>query len=127
VISHVEDQPKYVNRAADVLKKNGYFIVTTGNKFVMDRLGNVGWNKYPPEHIEKELTGGQLKKLLSPRFRVLKTSTIIPHGQLGILRMINSRKLNRAIAAVVSQERLDNWKERAGFGWQMIFLAQKRS
>jgi 2-polyprenyl-3-methyl-5-hydroxy-6-metoxy-1,4-benzoquinol methylase len=127
VISHVENQPAYVNRAADTLKMGGYFIVTTGNKFVMDRLGNVGWNKYPPEHIEKELTHGQLKNLLSPRFRVLKTSSIIPHGERGVLRLVNSPTINAAIAWIVSQERLDNWKERAGFGWQMIFLAQKRS
>jgi 2-polyprenyl-3-methyl-5-hydroxy-6-metoxy-1,4-benzoquinol methylase len=127
VISHVEDQPAYVDRAADTLKKGGYFIVTTGNKFVIDRLGDAGWHKYGPEHIENELTHRQLKNLLSARFRVLKTSSIIPHGQRGVLRLINSHKINAAIARIISQERLDNWKERAGLGWQLVFLAQKRS
>jgi 2-polyprenyl-3-methyl-5-hydroxy-6-metoxy-1,4-benzoquinol methylase len=127
VIAHVEDQPKYVARAAEVLKPGGYFIVTTGNKFVMDRLGEVGWHAYPPEHIERELSRGQLKKLLAPQFQVLKAFTILPHGSRGILRVVNSYKLNYFAGKLFTEHKLNDWKERAGFGWQMIFLAQKKA
>jgi 2-polyprenyl-3-methyl-5-hydroxy-6-metoxy-1,4-benzoquinol methylase len=127
VIAHVEDQPKYVERGIDVLKPGGYFIITTGNKWVMDRLGNVGWNVQPKEHIAHQLSQGQLRKMLAPRCDVLKAFTIIPHGQLGVLRVINSYKLNSMLAKVVSPQKIDALKEKAGFGWQMIFLAQKRA
>lgn len=127
VIAHVEDQTKYVQRGCEVLKPGGYFIITTGNKFVMDRLGDVGWNVQPPQHIAHQLSRSQLKEMLAPSFRVLKTTTIIPHGKLGILRLVNSHKLNSALRRIVSQPKLDRIKERAGFGWQMIFLAQKRA
>jgi 2-polyprenyl-3-methyl-5-hydroxy-6-metoxy-1,4-benzoquinol methylase len=127
VIAHVENQRKYVDRAADVLRAGGYFIVTTGNKFVMDRLGNVGWFDYPPDHIEQELSRTQLKKLLSPRFRVLRASTILPIGTLGILRWVNSVKLNSWAQKIISEQTLTALKERAGFGWQTIALAQKKS
>jgi len=127
VIAHVEDQPKYVARAAEVLKTGGYFIVTTGNKFVMDRLGEVGWHAYPPEHIERELSRGQLRKLLAPYFRPLKAFTILPHGSRGILRIVNSYRLNSLAGKVISEKKIDEWKERAGFGWQMVFLAQKKA
>jgi 2-polyprenyl-3-methyl-5-hydroxy-6-metoxy-1,4-benzoquinol methylase len=50
VIAHVEDQRKYIQRAAEVLRDGGYLIITTGNKFVIDRLGDVGWVKQPPQH-----------------------------------------------------------------------------
>jgi len=127
VIAHVEDQPRYVARAAEVLKTRGCFIVTTGNKFVMDRLGEMGWREYPPEHIERELYRGQLKKLLQPHFTVLKVSTIIPQGTRGILRLVNSYKLNSWARKAVPEKKLNDWKERAGFGWQMIFLARKKA
>jgi 2-polyprenyl-3-methyl-5-hydroxy-6-metoxy-1,4-benzoquinol methylase len=125
VIAHVEDQAMYVEFAADALKVGGYFIITTGNKWVMDRLGNVGWNVQPPQHIAHQLSRPQLKKMLAPRFKVLKSSTIIPHGSLGLLRFLNSYKLNSAARLIMSQQKIDELKERAGLGWQMIFLARK--
>jgi len=127
VISHVEDQPKYLDRAAEVLKPGGHLVITTGNKFVMDRLGNMGWHIYPPEHIEHELYHSQLKKMLEKRFTVLKSSTIIPQGHGGVLRLVNSHSLNRLLAKFISEKTLTTLKEKAGFGWQMIFLARKKA
>ena len=125
VIAHVEDQAMYVDFAAEVLKVGGYFIITTGNKWVMDRLGDVGWNVQPPQHIAHQLSRPDLKKMLAPRFKILKSSTIIPHGSLGLLRFLNSYKLNSLARLIMSQEKIDELKERAGLGWQMIFLARK--
>ena len=126
VIAHVEDQPKYLDLAADVLKPGGYLIVTTGNKFVMNRLGDVGWNVQPPQHIARQLSKGELKRMLRPRYDVRKIATIIPHGTRGILRLVNSYKLNAAVGWLVSQQKLDALKEKAGLGWQMIVMAQKK-
>ncbi len=127
VIAHVEDQQKYVDLAASVLKPGGYFIITTGNKYVMDRLGDVGWNIQPSQHIANQLSRGQLKQMLASQFQVLRIKTIIPHGKLGILRFVNSYKLNSAARRFFSQETINRFKENVGFGWQMIFLAQKRA
>ena len=127
VIAHVENQAKYLERAAEVLKPHGHLIITTGNRFVMDRLGDVGWHVFPPEHIEHELYRGELNKLLAERFTVLKDSTFVPQGHGGILRVINSYSLNRLLAKFMSEETLTRLKENAGFGWQMIFLARKRA
>lgn len=125
VIAHVEDQKRYVLRASELLKPGGYFIVTTGNKYVIDRLGEVGWVKQPPQHIRHELSREQLRAMLLPFFRIVRAFTIIPHGSRGILRVTNSYKLNKALSFLVSPETLSKLKERAGLGWQMIFLAQK--
>ena len=126
VIAHVEDQSRYVERAAQVLRPGGYLIITTGNKFVMDRLGDVGWNVQPPQHIARQLSRRQLKALLtSAGFTVLKSLTAIPHGHRGILRIVNSYRLNSALCSFVAQNKLEAFKEKMGLGWQMIFLAQK--
>lgn len=127
VIAHVEDQAKYIERAAEVLKAGGHLIITTGNRYVIDRLGDVGWVKQPPQHIRRELSREELGTLLAPRFSVQKYFTIIPHGSRGLLRVVNSVKLNAVLQLFASKEQLDRLKEKAGFGWQMIFLARKKA
>ncbi len=127
VISHVEFQVEYLDRAAYVLKPGGYLILSTDNQFVMDRSADVGWAPQPPEHIERYLDMKGLKRLLRSHFRVLRSTTILPMGQGGILRLINSYKVNTALEFLIPRQYLTALKERAGFGYKLIVLAQKRS
>jgi len=46
-------------------------------------------------------------------------------GHRGILRIVNSPKLNALLAATTSRDFLERLKERAGFGYQIVVLAQK--
>ncbi len=126
VIAHVEDQPKCVDLVADLLKPGGYFLVSTGNKFVMDRLGDVGWNVQPPQHIALQLSRRGLQALLEPRFNIVRWSTILPMGQHGILRLVNSYKLNAALRFFIPEQKLTALKERAGLGYQLIMLARRK-
>jgi 2-polyprenyl-3-methyl-5-hydroxy-6-metoxy-1,4-benzoquinol methylase len=124
VIAHIPDQSAYLEHAAEVLKSGGYLIITTPNKFVMER-GD--WPPQPPEHIEHWLTMRNLKRLLHRRFRILHTSTIVPLGNRGILRLINSYKINTALGLFISKKNLEKLKEWAGLGYTLVALAQKRS
>jgi 2-polyprenyl-3-methyl-5-hydroxy-6-metoxy-1,4-benzoquinol methylase len=124
VIAHVPDQTGYLERAARVLKPGGYLIVTTPNRFVHFRNY---WAPIPPGHIEQWLPRGALKRLLRPHFRVLRTTTVVPMGHGGILRLVNSPKLNWVLGLLFSAERIEAFKEWAGFGWTQVVLAQKRS
>jgi SAM-dependent methyltransferase len=124
VIAHVPDQTAYLEHAVRLLKPRGYLIVTSVNRFVHFR------NQWPPSplgHIEQWLSRGELKRLLRPHFRVLRSTTAVPLGHGGILRLVNSWKLNGALELLFSGERIDAFKEWAGFGWTQIVLAQKRS
>ena len=124
VIAHVPDQTGYLECAARVLKPGGYLIVTTPNPYVHFRNY---WAPIPPGHIEQWLSRGALKRLLRPHFHVLRTTTVVPIGRGGILRLVNSPKLKRALGPLFSPERIEAFKEWAGFGWTQIVLAQKRS
>jgi 2-polyprenyl-3-methyl-5-hydroxy-6-metoxy-1,4-benzoquinol methylase len=124
VIAHIPDQAAYVDRAAEVLKSRGYLIITTPNKFVMDRSD---WPPQPPAHIEHWLTMAGLKRLLYKHFNILRTTTIVPLGNRGILRFINSYKINAAMRMLVSQDDLDRFKGWIGCGYNLVALAQKRS
>jgi 2-polyprenyl-3-methyl-5-hydroxy-6-metoxy-1,4-benzoquinol methylase len=127
VLAHVEDQSKYIRVAAELLKAGGLLILTTANKFVMDHLGDTKFTPCPPEHIENFLHMKELKQLLRPYFRVLQTMTINPTvGSGGILRVINSRKVNTVLGLLVSSRTLEKWWERAGLGYSLLALARKR-
>ena len=124
VIAHIPDQAAYLERAAEVLNSHGYLIITTPNKFVMDRSD---LPPQPPEHIEHWLTMTKLKRLVQGRFRILHTSTIMLLGHRGVLRLINSHKMNAALGLLVSQKNLERFKEWAGWGYTLMMLVQKKS
>ncbi len=124
VIAHIPDQVAYLDRAAEVLKSRGYLIITTPNKFVMDRSN---WPAQPPEHIEHWLKMTNLKRLLHKHFRIRRTTTIVPLGHHGILRFINSYKINAALESLISQQTVERFKGWAGCGYTLVALAQKRS
>jgi 2-polyprenyl-3-methyl-5-hydroxy-6-metoxy-1,4-benzoquinol methylase len=124
VIAHVADQAGYVDRAARALRPQGYLLVTTPNRFVNDRME---WPAQPPGHIEQWLSRRTLLRLLHPHFQVLRATTVVPIGHRGILRLVNSAKLNQILEWFVMPKRLEALKEWAGFGWTLIILAQKKS
>jgi 2-polyprenyl-3-methyl-5-hydroxy-6-metoxy-1,4-benzoquinol methylase len=125
VLAHVEDQSRYLSTAAELLKPGGYLILTTANRFVLEHLGAVTMNAFPPEHIECFLSARQLKRLLRPHFRVLGIRSTFPLGNGGILRIINSYKLNAVLGSIISQHYLESVKEWAGLGYSLFALAQK--
>jgi SAM-dependent methyltransferase len=125
VLTHVEDQTTYLELAAKVLKPGGHLIVACANKFVMERLGNADWNIQPPEHISWYPSMKDLKRLLRPNFKVVRATTILPVGNGGMLRLINSYKLNRVLEWFFPGHVLDALKGRAGLGYQLLVLAKK--
>jgi SAM-dependent methyltransferase len=123
VIAHVPDQAAFLERIARILKPGGYLAITTANKLVMDR---VDWGPDPDAHIKRWLSMGEFKRLLGPHFRVLRTTSVIPLGGRGILRAANSKKLHGALGLLFSERVIERMKERAGLGYSLIVLAQRR-
>ena len=78
VIAHVEDQAAFIEKSVELLRPGGYIMLSTNNKFVMDRLGNNDWgNRRSAGHIEKWPSVRSLKRLESTRFHELQTSTLL--------------------------------------------------
>jgi 2-polyprenyl-3-methyl-5-hydroxy-6-metoxy-1,4-benzoquinol methylase len=125
VIDHVEDSFKFLERIERALKPGGHLVLSGTNKFVVDRLTEREFPAQPAQHIGRYFTKAQLKNLVRRRFRLLRIRTIIPVGHGGILRIINSHKLNTLLGRLVPRRSIDRAKEFAGLGYQMIVLAQK--
>jgi 2-polyprenyl-3-methyl-5-hydroxy-6-metoxy-1,4-benzoquinol methylase len=132
VIPHVSDQALLIRRIAEVIKPGGYLIITAANKFVMDRVrdsdGLVGVGDDDPEdHIKKWLDMKGLKGLIENDFSVLQSTSVVPMGHRGWLRLINSARLNSLLNFLIPQEKLDALKERMGFGYSIIVMGKKKS
>ena len=95
---------------------------------VKDSDGIVGvGSEDPDEHIKKWLSMKGLKRLIEPHFEVIRTTSAIPMGRRGWLRIINSQKLNKMLGWLISPRRLELFKERMGFGYSIIVIGQKKS
>ena len=114
----------YLDIIARVLKPNGYLIITAANRVVMDRWPERGPD--PHSHIKFYPTRGEFKRMLDGRFRVLRTTSIMPLGDHGFLRFVNSYKLNAVLGWVIPLRVLERLKEWAGLGYTLIAVAQKR-
>jgi 2-polyprenyl-3-methyl-5-hydroxy-6-metoxy-1,4-benzoquinol methylase len=121
--SHVTDQALFVARISGILKKGGYLILATQNRFVYLRRGDVA----PPAEgqLRRWVTMRELRKILRPHFTVSKAFTIEPSGDRGLLRVVNSKKLNRYLTTLIPPENLKRFKERCGLGQTLVVVAQK--
>jgi hypothetical protein len=63
---------------------------------------------------------------LSVRFECLRSYTVEPGGNRGVLRVVNSRKVTSFLSRIFSRERIIRAKERLGFGQTLVVLARKR-
>jgi len=101
--SHVADQRRFIEIAAE-LDNGGHLILTTQNRTVNLRNSRI---KAPAEgQLRRWRTKKDLRALLSPRFECLQLFTIEPSGDLGFLRIVNSRMLNAALTRVFSEQRV---------------------
>jgi 2-polyprenyl-3-methyl-5-hydroxy-6-metoxy-1,4-benzoquinol methylase len=122
VIAHIEDQAAYLERIGNMLKPGGYMIITTANPFVTKRLD---WDHGPKAHIIDWLTRRQLKRLLARHYSVLRIFSIMPVGNRGIMRLLNSECLIGALGKIFTRARVESWQERLGLGYTIIVVTQK--
>jgi 2-polyprenyl-3-methyl-5-hydroxy-6-metoxy-1,4-benzoquinol methylase len=123
VLSHVADQAAFIRRMARILRPGGQLMIATQNRFVFERWAEVAPRSFG--NIRHWVNPRELRNLLEADFVIEELCTVNPVGQGGILRVVNSVKLNRMASAIVSQATLDKWKENVGLGHTIMALARK--
>lgn len=118
------DQPRFVARTVELLAPGGHLVVTTPNWPMWERNGKK--RSSSSRIAANHLSMSSLKALLSSDFDVIRSTTILPSGDKGIERLVNSRKVNAVARRIVPQRRLDALKGRLGLGQTLFVVARLR-
>jgi len=122
--SHVADQPAFLAKLADHLRPGGLLMLATQNRPVLERYNHV--QPPGPGQLRCWVDRQELAALLAPRFEVEEMFTVTPRSNRGVMRYVNSYKLNQALRPVVG-DLYRNLRERAGLGWTIMALARRRA
>lgn len=125
VLSHVADQSAFIARTANLLRPRGMLMLATQNRPVLERCSQVGMPE--PGQVRQWVDAKTLQDLLSPHFEVLEMTSMLPMGDQGVLRLVNSVKLNSMLERVVSRETLTRAKERLMLGHTLLALSRRRT
>jgi 2-polyprenyl-3-methyl-5-hydroxy-6-metoxy-1,4-benzoquinol methylase len=123
VISHLTYQAGFIHKCWEALKPGGYLMLATQNKYVYEHRAETV--PPSPSQVRKWLTPRTLRKVLEPEFEILQLTSVYPDGHKGMLRFVNSPRVNQLASRIVPQERLDAMKERMLLGMTLMALAQK--
>lgn len=122
VLSHVANQEAFIAKLAKHLRPGGHLMMATQNRFVLQRFNRI--SPPAPGQLRQWVDRGELQALLEKKFEISSIFTVTPKANRGFMRIMNSRKLNVPIRALVG-ERLETFKEKAGLGWTIMALAHK--
>jgi len=123
-LSHVADQPAFVRQVCRALKTGGYLMLTIQNRFVFERRSDV--DPQGVGQIRHWVTRSELRDLLADDFVVRRLTTLVPEGHLGILRFVNSHRVNALLRTLGLRAAIDRGRERLGLGQTIAVLAQRR-
>ena len=126
-ISCFRDQQFTLRKMAQGLPVGGSVILTTVNPLVYTRIRRVGGPRLENGPVSNWLSRNELLDLIKGAGLTLKRSyTIMPRGDMGFLRVVNSARLNRALGRRGS-EIFRNLKERWGWGQYRVVIARKEA
>ena len=127
-IEHIDGngQARYLDVARELLRPQGYLILTTPSRSTMEAFpgGGRAWSNQP---VENWLYATDLRDLLRRRgFHLIQmTSFVFGYGSLGLYRLANSHKLNRFLELVGAHPIWRGALARANFGLHLVVLARK--
>jgi len=111
--SHVADQPKLIEVIANLLRDRGYLILTTQNRSIHMRNSRIA----PPAEgqLRRWVTMQELRRLLSGRFECLRSGSVEPGGNRGLLGVVNSVKVTSFLSRIFSKEASSAQKNDSGW------------
>ena len=123
VLPHVADQSAFIAKIARHLRPDGHLMLATQNRRVLQSFNCIA--PPSPGQLRRWVNQRELRMLLHPEFEVLKLYSVTCRATRGLMRLINSRKVNWPVRALVG-DRLERLKEAMGLGWTLMALARKR-
>jgi SAM-dependent methyltransferase len=123
VMSCIADQRAFIDGIRQVLRPGGYVYIATPNRFVYERRDDVA--PQGPGQIRHWNYPGEVRRLLRAGFSIRHFTTLMPEGHRGVLRAVNSYKINGVLDRVVGHAAIMRAKERLGLGQTIAVLAER--
>jgi len=124
-ISCFRDQALVTKKLAKHVRSGGFVILTTINPFVWKYIRRPDGGKCQCGPVSHWLTKPELHALVEgAKLKLQRSYTIMPRGNRGIFRIINSHHWNRVLGKR-GADTFKKLKERAGLGQYRVILAQK--
>lgn len=123
VLSHVSDQQAFVAKIAQLLRSGGHLALATQNRIVLSR-----WSKVVPQgpgQVRNWVDVRKLRKILGGYLEILELRSVVPVGDRGFMRLVNSYKLNKLLSVFLSESRIEAIKEQFFLGHSLIAFARK--
>ena len=121
------DQQLALRKMAQGLRPGGTLVLTAINPFVYNRIRRTATTPIQSGPVSRWLSGGELHAMIkSVGLAIERSWTIMPRGNRGILRLINSSRLNQAFGPRFEAV-LRRLKERVGLGQYRVIVARKDS
>lgn len=123
-IAHMPEQEAVIAKAASLIRPGGHLVLTTENPFVYSRIC---WIRPPAEgQFRRWLNAPELHSMIEQSgLRLLRSYTVLPAGELGILKVINARRLNEPAQKIIPERLITGAKERIGLGQFRVIVAQR--
>lgn len=126
-ISSFRDQQLAMKKIAQSLRPGGRLVLTTISPFAYRRIRRAGGVRLESGPVCCWLSRGELHKLISQAGLTIERScTIMPRGNMGLLRLINSPRLNNALGPHIAAA-LKRLKELVGLGQYRLLVARKEA
>jgi 2-polyprenyl-3-methyl-5-hydroxy-6-metoxy-1,4-benzoquinol methylase len=125
-ISFFRDRQLVVNKFAQSLRNGGRLLMITINRYIYDRIRRSASLRLECGPVSYWLSREELNFLvLQAGLMIDQSFTIMPRGNMGILRIINSPQVNKAFGPRV-EAALKSAKERIGLGQYSVVVAHKQ-
>jgi len=122
-IAHIGDHQSFIEKIASLLKPRGYLILTTQNRWVFKRMETM-----QVEHPHSTwLNMTEALRAVLPKFSLIKASTVLPEGHMGVLRYVNSYRLDTVCRKLGILENVNRLKEGLGLGQTITIIAKKKA
>ncbi|MFC1495563.1 class I SAM-dependent methyltransferase [Thermodesulfobacteriota bacterium] len=126
VIEHMVDHNKFIDLVYEMLKPDGYLILTTPNPPTFNAMYKEMRSNWTVQPIENWITITGLRELLLPRFKIIKLTTIISgYGRKGVYRIANSYSFRRLWNLFGLSELYESICLSLGFGLHTFVVGQK--
>jgi 2-polyprenyl-3-methyl-5-hydroxy-6-metoxy-1,4-benzoquinol methylase len=124
-VAYFRHQEFAVAKMAQSLQPGGKLIMTTINPFVYRRIRRTVSSPLREGSVSHWLPRRELHSLIkSAGLKIEHSFTIMPRGNMGLLRLVNSHRLNTALGPRVEMG-LKKLKERLGLGQYRVVIASK--